>query len=151
MTKIGDFLAPDDQKALTRHSINIGDVFLIPMTKEEGITPKGYDEFRNKFFVVLGFDEEGYAYGGVIINSRINRNIPINIQELHMPIRCADYKFLTHNSFVDCSQLHIVRLEKLKIELYKGNMTEEHIRLIIGTVTESKTISKKTLQRFHLS
>lgn len=30
------------------------------------------------------------------------------------------------------------------------NMTEEHIRLIIGTVTESKTISKKTLQRFHL-
>lgn len=56
--------------------IKIGDVFRITMNKANGITPKPGDNSRDKFFVVLGFDENGNVYGGVIFNSYININLP---------------------------------------------------------------------------
>ena len=30
--------------------------------------------FRPKFFVVMGFDNQGNIYGGVVFDSEINRN-----------------------------------------------------------------------------
>lgn len=74
MSSIGDLLSNEDKDNLTRQSIEIGDVFLIAMNQKNGITPKNGDDYRNKFFIVLGFDENGNAYGGVVINSNINVN-----------------------------------------------------------------------------
>lgn len=148
MIKLSDFLSEDSIQNL--YKINIGDVFLVNLTREEGITPKEGNT-RNKFFIVLGFDDMGNAYGGVIINSHINSNMPVHIQELHMPLHNIKYKFLSHNSFIDCSKLFIVNKSKLKGELYKGSLTEEDLELAIGTVCESKTINKMLLRRFHIS
>jgi len=52
---------------MVRQTVDVGDVFLVEMDRSDGITPKDGDETRKKFFVVLGFDDEGNAYGGVII------------------------------------------------------------------------------------
>lgn len=150
MTKIGDLLNAEDKARLAVRTINIGDVFFIPMTRDEGITPKDGDDYRNKFFVVLGFDGEGNAYGGVVINSGVNLKMPMHIQQMYMPVKCSDYTFLSHDSFVNCSTLHIVSVCKLTSDKYRGSMSDEHVQLIIGTVIESKTISKKTLKRFNL-
>lgn len=42
--------------------------------QEHGIIPPDGNETRNKFFVVLGYDAD-YVYGGVVMNSRVNRNL----------------------------------------------------------------------------
>lgn len=42
--------------------IKIGDVFRITMNKANGVTPKPGDANRDKYFVVLGFDNKGNAY-----------------------------------------------------------------------------------------
>lgn len=76
MTKLFDLLNNDSIKSITQKSIEIGNVYRIQMDKSNGITPKPGDTSRNKFFVVLGFDEEGNIYGGVIINSNINQRVP---------------------------------------------------------------------------
>ena len=51
--------------------VRLGDVYKIELSKADGIIPKnGYDT-RKKFFVVLGFDEQGNVYGGILFNSKI--------------------------------------------------------------------------------
>ena len=44
--------------------VRLGDVYKIELSKADGIIPKnGYDT-RDKFFVVLGFDEQGTEKSG---------------------------------------------------------------------------------------
>ena len=56
--------------------VNAGDIFRVTMNRANGITPPKGDESRDKFFVVLGFDDDGNVYGGVIFNSLMNLNLP---------------------------------------------------------------------------
>lgn len=41
--------------------IKIGDVFRITMNKANGVVPKPGDTSRDKYFVVLGFDDISFA------------------------------------------------------------------------------------------
>lgn len=67
MIKLADYLSKIELNDIAKYSVKIGDVYRIKMDNTNGITPKPGDDSRNKFFVVLGFDSEGNAYGGVII------------------------------------------------------------------------------------
>lgn len=87
MIKISDALDEDGLSQLAARTVKIGDVYEITMTEANGIKPKPGDASRDKYFVVLGFDSEGVAYGGVIINSQINKNLPGYIKMYHMPIK----------------------------------------------------------------
>lgn len=127
MIKLADFLSKSELDNIAKQAIRIGDVYRIEMNRANGITPKPGDDSRNKFFVVLGFDAEGNAYGGVIINSEINKNVPQSIQDWHMPIKCSKYHFLSHDSFVDCSKLKNVSLEKFEKWEFKGRMDDEDV------------------------
>lgn len=71
--KISDALNEEELSRLAAKTIKIGDVYEITMTEVNGIKPKRGDKSRDKYFVVLGFDSNGIAYGGVIINSQINK------------------------------------------------------------------------------
>lgn len=94
-------------ESMVQQTVKVGDVFLLEMDAEDGITPKEGDSKRFKFFVVLGFDEEGNVYGGVIINSRINQRLELTVKDYHMPIKCEKYPFLKYDSFVDCLCLRL--------------------------------------------
>ena len=69
---------------IVRQSVNVGDVYLVELNQSDGITPKDGDETRHKYFIVLGFDNEGNAYGGVIINSRINQKMSQVVKDYHI-------------------------------------------------------------------
>ena len=79
MIKISDFINEDDLSRLASHTVRVGDVYEITMTEANGIKPKKGDSSRDKYFVVLGFDANGIAYGGVVINSMINKNLPAHL------------------------------------------------------------------------
>jgi len=150
MMKFSDLLDGDDAERILLSNINVGDVFRINMGRETGIVPKVGDESRNKFFIVLGFDDYGNAYGGVVINSKINSRIPYEAQILHMPISKDKYDFLTHNSFVDCSELMVVKREKVATWRYLGHVEEEDTELITETIKSSPFESEARLAQFGL-
>ena len=150
MMKFSDLLDGDDAERILLSNINVGDVFRINMGRETGIVPKVGDESRNKFFIVLGFDDYGNAYGGVVINSKINSRIPYEAQILHMPILKDKYDFLTHNSFVDCSELMVVKREKVATWRYLGHVEEEDTELITETIKSSPFESEARLAQFGL-
>ena len=150
MTKLSDLLSEESIKDIAKSTVKTGDVFRIKMDETNGITPKKGDYFRNKFFIVLGFDFDGNVYGGVIINSGINQRVPQSIRDLQMPIKCAEYPFLEHDSFVDCSSLKCANANKFNSWKYLGFIKPADIELIIGTLKESPKETAKHLAMFGL-
>lgn len=148
--KISDTLSGEELSRLASRTVRIGDVYEIKMTEANGIKPKPGDKSRNKYFVVLGFDSNGIAYGGVIINSQINKNLPGYIKMYHMPIRQSKYPFLRYDSFVDCVQLKMAYPHKFNEWDYLGEIDERDVELIIGTIKESPRESAEHLAQFGL-
>lgn len=148
MTKFGDLLG-EQADSLVRYTLNIGDVHLLVLDKGNGITPKDGEETRNKFFVVLGFDEEGRVIGGLVINSTINHNLPSSITDYQLPVTVRQCPFLKHNSFINCSKLITAERSKFDSSTYKGEISDDDLmEQIIGTVKESPTVNRKMLKIF---
>lgn len=148
MIKFSDALNAEDLSQLAAKTVKVGDVYEITMTESNGIKPKAGYESRNKYFIVLGFDNEGRVYGGVIINSRINQNLPTRLKIYHMPISHVKYPFLRYDSFVDCVRLKIVFPQKFNEWIYLGEIDDNDVRLIIGTIKESPAESEEHLASF---
>lgn len=148
--KISDALNAEELSRLALKTVKVGDVYEITMNAENGITPKPGDISRDKYFVILGFDVDGIAYGGVIINSQINKNLPGYIKMYHMPIKRSKYPFLRYDSFVDCLQLKRVYPLKFNEWNFLGEIDDEDIELIIGTIRESPRESQEHLAQYGL-
>ena len=104
---------------------------------------------RNKFFIVLGFDNKGNVIGGLVINSNINHKLPSTITDYQLPITVEQCPFLKHNSFVNCSKIIVANKTKFTKESYRGEISDpELMGLIINTVKESPTISRQQLNTF---
>jgi hypothetical protein len=140
---VGDKLAQD--------KIKVGNVYLINLDQQNGITPKNGDLTRDKFFVVLGFDNEGNVIGGLVINSKINYNLPSSVTDYQLPIKVEQCPFLKYNSFVNCSKIIVANKAKFTKNTYRGEISDpEFIDLLINTVKESPTVNTKLLKRFGL-
>lgn len=150
MVDLSELLDSEQLKDLARASIKIGDVYYMNMTVKNGIVPKDGYNSRNKYFIVLGMDDAGNVYGGVIINSNINKNLNHIIRDYQMPIKCSKYKFLRYDSYVDCTKLKIAYIEKFKEWSYVGTILKEDTDLIIGTLRESPVESPDILEQFKL-
>lgn len=150
MIKIFDGLNEDELSRLAARTVSVGDVYEMTMNEANGIKPKAGDTSRDKYFIVLGFDADGVAYGGVIINSQINRNLPAHLKMYHMPLPQARYSFLKYDSFVDCLRLKIAFPQKFNQWNYLGALEDYDVELIQGTVRESPAESEEQLRRFGL-
>ena len=148
MTNFGDLLW-DIADELTKNSINIGDVHLLNLDQNNGITPKSGNTTRNKFFIVLGFDNEGNVIGGLVINSKINYKLPPSVTDYQLPVSVEQFPFLEHNSFINCSKIIVAKRSKFNKTTYRGEISDtEMMELIINTVKESPTVNKMQLKEF---
>ncbi|WP_420187652.1 hypothetical protein M1B74_03400 [Bacteroides pyogenes] len=130
--------------------IKIGDVFRITMNKANGVVPKPGDTSRDKYFVVLGFDDDGNVYGGVIFNSYININLPPFVQAMQHPVKGKDYEFLSHDSYIDCSSIKAVKKNKLLKSSSLGTLNTEDVSSVCEKIKHNSRISKIELKRFGL-
>ena len=150
MTILGDILGDVGDK-LAQDKIKVGNVSLINLDQQNGITPKNGDLTRDKFFIVLGFDNEGNVIGGLVINSKINYNLPLSVTDYQLPIKVEQCPFLKYNSFVNCSKIIVANKAKFTKNTYRGEISDpEFIDLLINTVKESPTVNTKLLKRFGL-
>jgi hypothetical protein len=148
MTTIGELLEETGNR-LTQDSIKTGNIYQLSLDQDNGITPKDGFLTRNKFFIVLGFDSAGSIIGGLVINSNINYNLPPTITDYQLPVTVEQCPFLKHNSFINCSKIIIANRTKFTNETYRGEISDpEFMELIVDTVKESPTISRKQLETF---
>ena len=148
--RLSDCISGETLRKLTAAHIEIGNVYKAPMDASNRITPHGDDTYRPKYFIVLGVDDDGTLYGGVVVNSGVNKNISLTKQDYHYPISCSKYAFLEHDSFVNCADLKPLELDKLLLGTYSGDIETDDLELITGAVIESPFNDEATLKRFHL-
>lgn len=88
--------------------------------------------------------------GGLVINSNINRNLPNIITDYYFPITIRQCPFLSHDSFVNCTNFIRAKKEKFNRTAYRGTIDNksELMSQIMDTVKESPTINKKMLKDF---
>lgn len=148
MNSIGELLGKEIVTRIAAEYVKIGSVYKMPMTEANGIIVPEGKTFHPKFFIVLGYDNEGNIYGGVIINSEINRNIPKKLQDLHRVILRSDYPFLDYDSYVDCSSIMIADPSTFSKWKYCGVIEEDFRVMIVETAKNSKVISRSRLRQF---
>lgn len=149
MTNIGDLLG-EKADLLARNTINVGDVHFVTLDETNGITPKE-GTTRNKFFIVLGFDQKGNVIGGLVINSNINHNLPTTITDYLLPVTVEQCPFLQHNSFVNCSRLITANRDRFNSSTYRGSIEDKELMsTIVETVKESPTVNRKRLKDFNI-
>lgn len=135
---------------IVQDEVRVGDVYKITMSQADGITPKGGYETRDKYFLVLGFDDHGNVYGGIVFNSKINPYLPPIVKHYHMPILACDYPFLLHNSFLNCSQLMQTSSTRLLQGDKVGAIKKSDFELICSTVCSYPNANPMLLKRFKL-
>lgn len=148
MTTIRDLIG-DQADDLARFSLSVGDIHRLPLGVKEEITPKDGKDSRDKFFIVLGFDNCGNAIGGVVVNSNINPNLPTTITDYLMPVSTTQLPFLHHNSYINCSHLVVVNINKFNKNTFRWHLDNgELLQMIIGTLYECPIVNKQQLKEF---
>lgn len=151
MTQIADLIG-DQADDLARFSLSVGDIHYLPLSKEEQITAKEGKDFRNKYLIILGFDASGNAIGGVVVNSKVNPNPPTTVTDYLMPITQSQFPFLSHNSFINCSHLIVVKKEKFNRSTFRYHVEDRNLmHMIAGTLSECPLVSKQLLKEFSIN
>ena len=154
MASLSDMLSETAKSNLIASTIKIGSVYRMKLTPAEGVIPKDTeDTSRNKYFVVVGFDEQGSAIGFVLINTNINPHLTEEVKLLHYPILHKNYPFLENtNRFVDCNRIKRISKEKFNslfgADSETGQINEEDLRYIFNTIKDSPTVTTKELIKY---
>ena len=107
--------------------------------------------FRPKFFVVMGFDNQGNIYGGVVFDSEINRDfVSHDFEDFFLPISCTKYSFLKHDSFIDCRKMKPSTLEKLLEGEFCGDIAQDDYQNVVKLLKMSPRETYVHLKSFGL-
>lgn len=141
--KLTNILPESKIEDLKESFIEIGNVYHVRLTNKHSVHTRD-KEYRDKFVVIVGKDVDSY-YGILLINTK--PGVP---QTEQYELKCSSYRYLDHNSFVNCSCIkHIDRKTMLSGES-KGKLCDEDFQLIIDCVKSSKLITNKDKKRYGL-
>jgi hypothetical protein len=148
--KLGDFFPDDLQNFRFNDKIKVGSVLKYFV---EDTTPPKY-----KRMIIIGISGEEISVATVYLNSELNTNVFKNkrMQALQIPIEQEGREYLEHDSYVDCSFLHLKQIDKLDEEFKNnrleslGEVSEDDLNLIKGTLISASTISIKQKKDYGL-
>jgi hypothetical protein len=146
--RIGDLFPSEVRSDFSVTAIKPGTIL---RTHVDDTTPP-----KIKLFVVLAVNETQTSVATLYINSDVNPNMFHNeeLKRLHLPISFVKYGFLSHDSFIDCSDLREKNLQKLQaiiqndMDVLLGELSAEDLAYALSTVVHAKTISIKLKKKF---
>ena len=129
-------------KGLRGLSITSGSVFLGPWA--------GID--HEKFLIVAGVSENKILVCSVMINSQINQYIMKRPKMLacQVELKCADYDFLSHDSFANCAQKKKKKTELFLVDdlKYCGLLKESDLSLVQQQIISSGSLTPEEIAKF---
>ncbi len=140
-------------RPLKEMAVKPGSVFRMRFYPQDGIVPKDSgDTSRDKYFIILGKDNQGGYVALSLINTAINENLKQRIGAFQYQISSSDYEFLDgKDRFVDCYDMKEVASERI-IEQgdYAGLISETDLKAIIKLVNDSPIVSVAKLKRYEI-
>lgn len=143
-----------DLEALKGLSIQPGSVYFMRFYPSDGVRPKNPgDKYRDKYFVILGRDDEGNLVALSLINTEINGSLFNRIGPYQHLLYSSDYSFLKgKDRYVDCYQFKDVSVLRIvQYGEYIGTLSEEDMKAVLGLVAASPTAIPARLRQFSIT
>jgi len=145
---LGQYFTPEQRNAFAIRITEIKNVFRRFCTSTE--PPK------IKILILIRIN--GDNLGCVLINTCINAKAlsSSDLTDLHIPIKASDYKFLSHDSYIDCSYLYELQRPvlhgdlKTSPEIMVGTIDDPLYVVIVGKLKNAETITPKTKKKYSL-
>ena len=145
---MGDFFPESFLEEFSENYLTLGSVIKIYDPEAE----------KDKYHIIVGFNESELITASVRINSEVNSNVFRNpyLRSLCHLIKQEKYSFLKHDSFIDCSNLkewpdHIL---KARLKNYpgshEGNIEEKEFDTIRSILSTARTIPPKKRKKYGL-
>lgn len=132
-------------------AVKPGSVFRMRFYPQDGVVPKDEgDTSRDKYFVILGKNDDGNYVALSLINTEINENLKQRIGAFQYQISSSNYDFLNgKDRFVDCYDMKEVASERIVEQGdYAGLISETDLKAIIKLVNGSPIVSVAKLKRY---
>lgn len=134
-------------------AVKSGSVFRMRFYPQDGVVPKDEgDTSRDKYFVILGKNNDGNYVALSLINTEINENLKQRIGAFQYQISSANYDFLNgKDRFVDCYDMKEVASDRIVEQGdYAGLISETDLKAIIKLVNNSPIVSVAKLKRYEI-
>lgn len=135
--------------------VKLGDIYYIPLTKDDDVTPKGGFSSRKKYCFIVGFSEYGFYVAYFLMNSHINvrhLNTP-QLLSCQYPLRHKDYPEIIvaekDPSYLDLG--HVRELERSRLisdGVFKGTLIQSDFENIFTWLKHSDQYSPKQKHRY---
>jgi len=108
-----------------------------------------------KLFIIIGSDSENVATIFINTNIRIS-DFPEQLQGLQLPVDTQSCPFLSHNSFIDCSDIKLKPKSKLNAVLQKepsrliGQIPAGQMEIIKSIIRRAKSITTEFKKQYGL-
>lgn len=136
-----------------KHEIEVGNVYRIPLSRKDGlhITDPQQEEL-SKYFIVIGIDEAGNVYGGLLISSEPPKSVPRSILMYQYEVTAEDNPFLKWDSWVNCTKIYKSSQDKLTINNFLGCLDDESLYYIISAIldVDNPVITNKERKRYNI-
>jgi len=144
---LGDHL-PDK----LQHRIEIGNVYRIPLGKEDGLIVPHEHKYLLKYFIVIGFDDDGNIYGGLLISSDQPKGIRRELLLYQYSVKAENNTFLKRDSWINCTHIFPSSQDKLSINNYLGCLDKESLYYIISAILDENNpvITKKERKKYNI-
>ncbi len=108
MQNLGDFFSDELKEQLANDNFKVGAII---RRLDNSTTPP-----KIKRSIIVGFDTSKVFLAYVLINTEINPNLfpTQSLKDLHLELDTIGRSYLTHTSYVDCSQIKEEDAESIK-------------------------------------
>lgn len=135
---------------LKRRALDVGQVLRMEMFPKDNVQPKKGKSSKEKRFVIIGKDGDNIV-AALLINSNINENLFMQIGPYQHMIRCDQYGFLDHDSYVDGYFIREFDASRvLASAQYLGSLLKEDLNESIQRAINSPKIKPYLIKKYRL-
>ncbi len=135
---------------LKRRALDVGQVLRMEMFPKDNVQPKKGKSSKEKRFVIIGKDGDTIV-AALLINSNINENLFMQIGPYQHLIRCDQYGFLDHDSYVDGYLIREFDASRvLESAQYLGSLLQEDLNESIQRAIDSPKIKPYLIKKYRL-
>ena len=135
---------------LKRRALDVGQVLRMEMFPEDSVQPKKGKSSKEKRFVIIGKDGDTIV-AALLINSKINEKLFMQIGPYQHLISSDKYDFLDHDSYVDGYLIREFNAKRvLESADYLGSLLPEDVDESIQRAVDSPKIKPYLIKKYKL-
>jgi DNA-directed RNA polymerase subunit L len=138
---------------MQKETLTFGKILRMTLEEADGMKLAYGVKDRDKYVVVIGISTDYALVGSLLINSKINTTFKNtkDLQNCQLPLKKADYFFLKHDSYLDCSSILRPMLTKVLANAEDvSELTTEDKSIVKQLLSDSTSITPKDKKRYNI-